>query len=77
MQQTKYCSGRFYFLSKAGVQNLITKKKDLEQEYLEDYAIGLNLGHFYKEHMLFIDTNKYFIDSLALGQTNDEQKLQR
>ena len=62
IQKTKYCSGRFYFLSIQALQNLISKKLDIEKEYLEDYAIGLNLSIFYKENLLNIDTTKYFKD---------------
>jgi hypothetical protein len=62
LQNTKYCSGRFYFLSKHALINLFSKRDEIEKEYLEDYAIGLNLGHFYKENMLYINSSKYFVD---------------
>jgi hypothetical protein len=60
--QTKYCSGRFYFLSKQSIQNLISKKISIEKEYLEDYAIGYNLDQYYKLNMINLETNKYFTD---------------
>jgi hypothetical protein len=60
--QTKYCSGRFYFLSKNAILNLISKREMIEKEYLEDYAVGFNLDFFYKNDMLSIATNKYFTD---------------
>jgi len=60
--QTKYCSGRFYFLSKQALANVISKKKNIEKEYLEDYAIGLNLDQYYKLNMLNLTTNKFFTD---------------
>jgi hypothetical protein len=60
--QTKYCSGRFYFLSKQSVINLLSKRTFIEKEYLEDYAIGLNLDQYYKLNILNLDTNKYFTD---------------
>jgi hypothetical protein len=60
--QTKYCSGRFYFLSKQSVSNLISKKQFIEKEFLEDYAIGFNLDQYYKLNMINLDTNKFFID---------------
>jgi Galactosyltransferase len=59
---TKYCSGRFYFLSKSAISNLIGKSELIEKEYLEDYAIGFNLDFVYKKEMLSLNTNKYFID---------------
>ena len=60
--QTNYCSGRFYLLSSLAVQQLITKRKLIEEEYLEDYAIGLNLDNTLKTHIFIIQTNKYFTD---------------
>lgn len=65
LQQTKYCSGRFYFLSQHAVVNLISKKETIGKEYLEDYAIGLNLSQYYKENILHIDSNKYFKDTTS------------
>ena len=60
--QTKYCSGRFYFLSKQSIENLISKKKFIENEYLEDYAIGMYLEQTYKLNMINISTNNMFLD---------------
>jgi len=60
--QTKYCSGRFYFLSKAALNNLLTRKNFIEKEFLEDYAIGFNLAPYYKENMINLLTNKFFTD---------------
>jgi hypothetical protein len=59
---TKYCSGRFYFLSSEAVSYLITKRERIEREFLEDYAIGFNLNPHFKEGMLSIATNKFFTD---------------
>jgi hypothetical protein len=60
--QTRYCSGRFYVLSNLAVQQLITKTKHINDEYLEDYAIGYYLDSSLKTNMLYIQTNKYFTD---------------
>lgn len=60
--QTKYCSGRFYFLSREAIISLISKRDKIKDEFLEDYAIGLNLDPIYKTHIFNIYTNKYFID---------------
>lgn len=60
--QTQYCSGRFYILSDLAVQQLLSKRTSIETEYLEDYAIGLNLHPTLKKHILNIETNKYFVD---------------
>jgi len=59
---TKYCSGRFYFLSSEAVQYLILKRANIEREFLEDYAIGFNLSRTLKDSILLISTNKYFTD---------------
>jgi hypothetical protein len=60
--QTKYCSGRFYFLSNQAVKNLLIKRKLIEREYLEDYAVGYNLDQYFKLNMLNLATNKFFTD---------------
>ena len=59
---TKYCSGRFYFLSKSAITNLLSKRALIEKEFLEDYAVGFNLDHIYKTHMLPLATNQFFTD---------------
>jgi hypothetical protein len=59
---TKYCSGRFYFLSKSAISNLINKRENIIKEYLEDYAIGFNLDNRFKTNILNIDTNNFFTD---------------
>lgn len=60
--QTKYCSGRFYFLSREAVQYLLSRRSDIEKEYFEDYAIGYYLHPRFKETMRHIETNAYFTD---------------
>ena len=60
--QTKYCSGRFYFLSKQAVSNLLSKRERIAKEYLEDYAIGYNLDPYYKMNALGLETHKFFND---------------
>jgi len=59
---TKYCNGRFYFLSKLAVEDLIAKKVNIMNEYFEDYAVGFNLDEKYKIDILNIATNKIFTD---------------
>ena len=60
--KTKYCSGRFYFLSKEAVVNLLGKRERILCEYLEDYAIGFYLDDSFKKDILHIKTNMYFTD---------------
>lgn len=62
VRATKYCSGRFYFLSKDAVIELLTKKEKVVEEFLEDYAIGYNLDDRFKNSILNISTNKIFTD---------------
>ena len=59
---TKYCSGRFYFLSKSAITNLINKRDSIIREYLEDYAIGFNLDERFKTNMVSLATNTIFTD---------------
>jgi len=60
--KTRYCSGRFYFLSKDAIQDLLQKRAIIEKEYFEDYAIGYHLDPSYKTNMLHLFTNLFFID---------------
>jgi len=60
--QGKYCSGRFYFLSKSAISNLISKRENIIKEFLEDYAIGYNLDFYFKSNMLSLATNNFFTD---------------
>jgi len=62
LYKTKYCSGRFYFLSRSAIFNLINKRENIEKEYLEDYAIGYHLDERLKTNILNIATNHYFTD---------------
>lgn len=63
VRATKYCNGRFYFLSRSAVKYLLSKKDKIAEEYLEDYAIGYYLPeHIFKQHMLSLQTDKYFKD---------------
>jgi len=60
--KTKYCSGRFYFLSKEAIIDLLLKRETIEKEYLEDYAIGFHLDQIYKTTMIHLITNNFFTD---------------
>jgi len=62
IKTTKYCNGRFYFLSHKVIQNLLSKREDICKEFLEDYAIGYYMHIFFKNNMLKLDTNKSFVD---------------
>jgi len=59
---TKYCTGRFYFLSKIAVKYLINQKHFIIKEYIEDYAIGFNLHSSFKTEIFEINTDTFFQD---------------
>jgi hypothetical protein len=59
---TQYCSGRFYFLSKNAISQLLTQKNNICNEYLEDYAIGFYLHPIFKKNILQLATNQFFTD---------------
>ena len=59
--ETKYCSGRFYILSCEAVNYLLLKTDKINDEYLEDYAIGFYLHNIYKDNALRLNTD-VFID---------------
>lgn len=60
--KTRYCSGRFYFLSNPAIQNILTKQISIEKEYFEDYAMGYYLDQVYKHTMINLATNYFFTD---------------
>jgi hypothetical protein len=62
VKRTKYCSGRFYFLSEEAIKDLIENEEEIKKEYLEDYAIGYNLSDEYKNNMINIKSDFYFED---------------
>jgi hypothetical protein len=62
IQKTEYCNGRFYFLSKEAVTNLVSRREKIEKEFLEDYAVGNHLNPFFKKVILEIDSDTYFKD---------------
>ena len=72
---TKYCSGRFYFLSSKAVQYLITKRENIIKEYLEDYAIGYNLHEYFKSPILKLSTSKTFADIDSNNNSNSLGKM--
>jgi hypothetical protein len=67
IKPTKYCNGRFYFLSSESVMNLSNKKNNIYKEYFEDYAIGINLSNFLKTNIMHIDTDKCFKDNILIS----------
>lgn len=62
VKKSKYCNGRFYFLSFTAVSALIERETQIKYEYFEDYAIGLNLPETLKTNMLSLGTDRVFND---------------
>jgi hypothetical protein len=58
----KYCSGRFYFLSKEATNMLLKKRVEIAREYLEDYAIGLYLPDSFKDNVLNVYSGQFLND---------------
>jgi hypothetical protein len=58
-----YATGRFYFLSREAVEDLLQKEQEISKEEIEDYSIGQYLSPCYKENSLQFETGIYFIDS--------------
>jgi hypothetical protein len=73
--KTKYCSGRFYFLSRIAALNLQTRRVFIEKECLEDYGIGFHLNQTFKYNMIHIATNEYFTDIEKSDYPEWERKL--
>jgi hypothetical protein len=62
LKKTSYCSGRFYFLSKAAVINVLGKSEIIKQHVIEDHAIGYYLDDDLKIHVLNFVTDHFFRD---------------
>ena len=62
MKKGYYCNGRFYFLSRESIMDLITKKEYFYKEYFEDYAVGYYLNNNLKQSILSINNYEFFCD---------------
>jgi hypothetical protein len=51
LEKTKYCSGRFYFLSPFAVCTLLEKRESISSRIIEDHAIGFYLPDDVKQSM--------------------------
>ena len=70
-----YCNGRFYFLSKKVIIDLITKKDDIKKQIIEDHGIGLYIDKEFKKTILNFDTKNIFFDETCL--VDNELKAER
>jgi hypothetical protein len=62
LRRTSYCSGRFYFLSKAAVVNLLSKKERIKEHVIEDHAIGYYMDDDLKKNALHFLSDHFFRD---------------
>jgi hypothetical protein len=62
LKKTSYCSGRFYFLSKAAVINVLGKSELIKKHIIEDHAIGYYLDDNLKKNVLHFVTDRFFRD---------------
>jgi hypothetical protein len=62
IEAIKYCNGRFYFLSCMAVKDILTKKNNISNEYLEDYCVGYYMSSYLKKNIFPIKTDIYFKD---------------
>jgi hypothetical protein len=62
LRKTSYCSGRFYFLSKAAVINLLYKKDQIKEHVIEDHAIGYHMDDDLKKNILYLLSDRFFRD---------------
>jgi hypothetical protein len=62
LYKTNYCNGRFYFLSRFSILDLLSKREKIQKEYLEDYAIGFHLSETCKKNIMEIKNDDYFKD---------------
>jgi hypothetical protein len=59
---TTYCTGRFYFLSRAAIDAVVAQRDAFRAEYFEDYAIGRHLPDALKQSTLNFLTERFFAD---------------
>jgi hypothetical protein len=62
LRRTSYCSGRFYFLSRAAIINLLDKKEYIKQHVIEDHAIGYYMDEHLKKNALHFLSDNFFRD---------------
>ena len=63
IEETIFCNGRFYLLSKETVEYLIKKKEKISRRYLEDHTIGFYIPEYLKNNMPAInDVDSIFND---------------
>lgn len=63
LRRTSYCSGRFYFLSKAAVIHLLDKKEHMKEHVIEDHAIGYYMDEHLKKNTLHFLSDRFFRDA--------------
>lgn len=54
LENIDYCSGRFYYLYKNAVIDLLNKSNLIKYKFIEDHSIGLYLNDFFKKNIIHI-----------------------
>lgn len=75
LKECMYCNGRFYFLSKKVIVDLITKKDEIKKQIIEDHGIGLFISKEFKKTILNFDTKNTFYDETC--SVDNEVKAER
>ena len=73
LNASRYCNGRFYFLSSEAVEQLTTQLTSIQKEYIEDYAIGYYLAPIFKENILYLNSSEVFKDNSACSPCTSAQ----
>jgi hypothetical protein len=74
MKSATYATGRFYLLSRIAVEDLINKRKGIEQQLIEDHAMGLFIDKQFIIGALDINTPNAFADvDAAVNRENTER----
>ena len=74
MKSATYATGRFYLLSRLAVGDLITKREDIEKQFIEDHAIGLFIDKQFIKSALDVNTLIAFSDlDAAFNNANNER----
>ena len=75
LKECMYCNGRFYFLSKEVIVDLIIKKDEIKKQIIEDHGIGLFVSKEFKKTILNFDTKNTFYDETC--SVDNEVKAER
>ena len=76
LEECTYCNGRFYFLHKDALNNVLSKPIDIESRYIEDHMIGHYLDNQYKQKHVFLEIKSHTIFTDSEKEINATYKFQ-